>query len=148
MKRIFYLILYLIIGVSCSSDDKFTENSNIQPPNFIIGTWISSSSDPAFDGTIKYTFTPNNLTEEGVFEKNNGEPFKVDYKALFSSDEFTIEEEIKDNSYKLSISYKSGEISFFEDTNFNIPITRTFVLVSENMLSAPYPISNLALIKQ
>lgn len=148
MKRISFLILCLIIGVSCSSDDNSMKNSNIQPPNFIIGTWISSSSEPALDGTIKYTFTPNNLTEEGVFEKNNGEPFKVDYNALFSNEEFIIEEEIMDNSYKLSVSYKSGEISFFEDTNLRIPITRTFVLVSENMLSAPYPNSDLALIKQ
>tara|TARA_R110000782_G_scaffold125377_4_gene216984 strand:+ start:539 stop:985 length:447 start_codon:yes stop_codon:yes gene_type:complete len=148
MKRYYLLLPYLLVFVSCSTDNDAIENLNIKPPNFINGTWISSSSDPEIDGKITYTFSTNNVIEIGVFERDNGAPFKVDYKFLFSSDKYLVEEEITDDSYTLNLSYKSGEIAFFEDTNFRIPISRKFILVSENLLAAPFPNSNVGLIKQ
>ena len=141
-------VLSLTLFMSCSSDDSNDGNTKITPPNYILGTWISSSSIPQLNGTIKYTFSDNNLIEEGVFQKNNGDPFTVNYGLLFSSDEFTIEEELTDNSYTICVSYSSGEIDFYEDTNFRIPNCRRFDLVSENLLSAPSPHTGLALIKQ
>jgi hypothetical protein len=92
-------LVFLLFLTSCSSDD--TDNSFLNPPSWLIGTWEINSET---DGITEFVFTRNNITHE----KQNG--LTLDYTEHYTNDfGSTIEElTISNSEYSYKLTGFSG----------------------------------------
>src|SRR5690606_6004747 len=102
MKKILLFIL-TILTISCSKDDdSANDNSNfINPPDWIIGTWLDES-EPEWAQTGGYQFTNDNL----ISILSNGEVLlnlKEGLQDSFDTGSITTNEIISDTVYELKL---------------------------------------------
>lgn len=106
--------------MSCSSDDDVNQNSNyINPPDWIIGTWLDES-EPAWAQSGGFQFTNNNLISllpNGEVNLNLREGLQDGFDAGIT----TTNEIISETSYKLEII-----------TNGNVTIQYKFTKGEDN----------------
>lgn len=112
MKKILPILAILIIILSsCSSDDDSSDNSSIQinPPNWIQGTWLIENST-----TIGFHFTSNDVIviQSGVEISQRGqlELFSESGEGVSASEEST------QNTYKLTSNFPAGQTTFYAFT--------------------------------
>lgn len=102
MKKTFLIFSTLLLA-SCSSDNSSTnsDNTSINPPNWIQGTWYLDNNGTA-DKSTGYTFKKNDFCLN-VF--NTQTCFGESNNLIKSGGGYTeVEEEKSDNEYKISIT--------------------------------------------
>ena len=93
MKKTFAFIL-LIILQSCSNDDSSTNNKAINPPQWLLGTWLEEVDEEPINNGAR--FTNNNV----FLISSNGE---ISIKEISDPDSI-IEDTIANDTYKIVIS--------------------------------------------
>jgi hypothetical protein len=118
MKKLITLSILFLTIISCSSDDDDVASQNesnfINPPEWIIGTWLDES-EPVFDQIGGFQFTTNNLislSADGNVLYNLKESLQesVDLSVI------TTNETITDTYYKLEIVLSGTVTNTFEFT--------------------------------
>ena len=113
MKKTFAFIL-LIILQSCSNDDSSTNNKAINPPQWLLGTWLEEVDEEPINNGAR--FTNNNV----FLISSNGE---ISIKEISDPDSI-IEDTIANDTYKIVIS-----------SNFLPELeSHHFILIDENTI--------------
>ncbi len=116
-------MLVFLIFSSCSKDDDVSGNKGfLNPPSWIIGTWVKKTNSSIVTIT-GYRFTKDNMIT--LIKTKNGleqlQDFKKGFKNSVDIGVSEIKETIKDNYYKFEIS--SGGVTnswYFTKTSDNI----------------------------
>jgi len=115
MKKTFKLLtLLLLVLSSCSSDDESNSNSNIQinPPNWIQGTWLIEDSN-----TIGFRFTSNDviIIQSGaeISQRGQLEIFSESGQDVSANDEST------QNTYRLTSNFPAGQTTIYAFTKIS-----------------------------
>lgn len=128
MKKIFGLILLIALSISsCSSDDDNSENNNssINPPDWIIGTWLGEVD--GINSGLGFKFTSNDFcsvagSQTACFAQSVNQ----------SQGLITVEEDIDNENYIITINnnntisntyhfrkYSETEIEVVQSTGLN-----------------------------
>ena len=105
MKKFYFIILAVFIMSlsSCSSDDNGSSNSQINPPNWIQGLWMTGEglADTGF------RFTSNDITIILI----NTEVSQKGYIKQFTDagQNVSTNEEMDENSYSIILNYPAGQ---------------------------------------
>ena len=114
MKKVLFLFVTLLM-ISCSSDDDSqTTNSFINPPDWIIGTWLDES-EPAFSQIGGFQFTHDNLIDLDA----NGDVFlnlKEGLQESVDAGAITTNEIITNTVYELKIISNGVETNQYRFT--------------------------------
>lgn len=116
MKKTFTLLtIFLLILSSCSSDDESNSNSNIQinPPNWIQGTWLTGAST-----TMGFRFTSNDvvvITLGGAEISQRGQLESV----AETGQDVSANDEPTENTYKLTSNFPGGQTTIYSFTKIS-----------------------------
>jgi hypothetical protein len=107
MKKIAYLILFFTFLNSCSKDDNSSSSSgySINPPSWIIGTWVQRSNGNIIAGH-KFTKNDHITISFGGIETSDKSAMDV-YKNAGKNPK--TEEVITNSSYELVIDFGTGQ---------------------------------------
>lgn len=134
MKNVKILIIgiFLIISSnSCSKEDDTIDNNSINPPSWIIGSWLDKS-EPTWAQIGGFKFTNVNLIE---LSAENTEI--LNYKESFKTGLMNISETSNTNSYSIKIESQgvtvidyyfekssSSEIIYDLNSSYNVILTK------------------------
>ncbi|WP_324720508.1 hypothetical protein [Salinimicrobium sp. HB62] len=104
MKKIYLLLFVIALTLSCSTDD---ENSNpdisINPPAWLHGTW--KAEDAGGTSITGFRFTTDDIILLGLYDMSYRDNTSSIVK---SGGEATVEEDISQESYRITIDYSVG----------------------------------------